>query len=207
MDGVHDLGGVEGFGAPAWEGPDEPVFHHDWERRAMGLTFCGFGLGLNNGGQFRHSIERMEPAHYLGSRYYEHWATSVATRLVETGRLTPAELEERAGGGFPLARPVASSGITFPSLGPDLAVGDRVVVRDIRTAGHSRCPAYVRGRTGEVVRVDEVASVPDIEAHQDDRRYEAVVCVRFSSRELWGEGAEDAAIHVDLWACYLERAE
>jgi nitrile hydratase beta subunit len=206
MDGAHDLGGVDGFGAPAWEGPGEPVFHHEWERRAMGLTFCGFGLGLNNGGEFRHSIERMAPEHYLGSRYHEHWLTSVATRVVETGRVTRAELEAAVGGRFPLARPVAESGVAIPPSGPTVAVGDEVVVRDVRTTGHTRCPAYARGRRGVVVRVDEPASVPDIEAHSPERRRDPIACVRFTAAELWGAGAEDAVVHVDLWTCYLERA-
>ena len=30
MDGVHDLGGMEGFGALPIEA-NEPVFHHEWE--------------------------------------------------------------------------------------------------------------------------------------------------------------------------------
>jgi nitrile hydratase beta subunit len=204
MDGVHDLGGVEGFGPPAWEGPDEPVFRHDWERRAMGLTFCAFVLGVSNGGQFRHSIERMDGVHYLGSSYYEHWATSVATRMVETGRLTHAELEERVGGTFPLARPVAATGISVPAAPDELAVGDAVRVKDITTRGHTRCPRYVRGRRGVVVRIDEPSSLPDLEAHVDERRREPVCCVRFDARELWGEGAEDAVVHVDLWSSYLE---
>ena len=34
MDGIHDLGGVEGFG-PVEVEPDEPWFHHEWERRVM----------------------------------------------------------------------------------------------------------------------------------------------------------------------------
>jgi nitrile hydratase len=201
MDAVHDLGGVEGFGRPAWEGPDEPVFHHEWEKRAMGLTFCGFGLGLNNGGEFRHSIERMESAHYLRSRYYEHWATSVATRLVETGAVTVEELP-----GWHLARPVATAGITIPAPAGDIEVGDDVVVQRITTTGHTRCPRYVQGRRGVVVRMDAPASLPDLEAHSDERRRDPIACVRFDARELWGEDAEDAVVHVDLWTAYLERA-
>ena len=36
MNGPQDLGGQMGFGPVAPE-PDEPVFHADWERRAMAL--------------------------------------------------------------------------------------------------------------------------------------------------------------------------
>src|SRR5437762_14297584 len=98
---------MDGFG-PVRVEPDEPVFHHDWERRALGATMATFAMGISNGGQFRHAIERMDPAHYLASSYYEHWLTAAATRLVETGRLTRDELEQRASGDFPLSRPTSA---------------------------------------------------------------------------------------------------
>ena len=34
VDGVHDLGGMQGFGPVEIE-TDEPVFHADWERRGL----------------------------------------------------------------------------------------------------------------------------------------------------------------------------
>lgn len=204
MDGIHDLGGMEGFGPPDVEA-DEPVFHFEWERRALGMTFCSFVLGISNGGQFRHSIERMDPVHYLTSRYYEHWLTGVATRLVETGRVNLDELEARAGGDFPLSRPVADSGIEVLPPTPDLAVGDEVRVRHVTTRGHTRCPRYVRGRRGVVTRIDAASSLPDMEAHVEERRAEPICCVRFTAAELWGTGAEEAVVHVDLWSSYLER--
>ena len=37
MDGIHDLGGLDGFG-PVEVEPDEPVFHEDWERRMFRLS-------------------------------------------------------------------------------------------------------------------------------------------------------------------------
>ncbi|MEA2323410.1 MAG: nitrile hydratase subunit beta, partial [Solirubrobacteraceae bacterium] len=59
MNGVHDLGGLEGLGAinPT---PDEPVFHSDWEKRvfSMFLPFVFAGLNLD---QFRHGIEKLHP--------------------------------------------------------------------------------------------------------------------------------------------------
>ena len=202
MDGVHDLGGREGFG-PVVAEPDEPVFHADWERRAWGLTMSTFVAGLSNGGQFRHAIERMDGVHYLSSPYYEHWITGVATRAVEDGVVGREELEEGAGGHFPVGRPTAET-TAAPSASTVFAVGDRVRVRDVRTLGHTRCPAYVRRRVGRVVRVDPPSSLPDLEAHSDERRLESVYSVRFEATELWGEG--DSAVHVDLWQSYLERA-
>ena len=207
MDGIHDLGGREGFG-PVEAEAGEPVFHFDWERRVWGLTMGTFVAGLSNGGQFRHSIERMDPVHYLTSRYYEHWMTGVATRAVETGVVDHGELEERAGGRFPLSRPPLTDGSdAAPSVDDERhAVGDQVRVRMIATRGHTRCPAYVRGRRGTVVRVDPAASVPDVEAHSDDRRIETIYSVRFEASELWGQASSSKdVVCVDLWHSYLEK--
>jgi nitrile hydratase len=101
---------------------------------------------------------------------------------------------------------VATAGITIPAPAGDIAVGDDVVVQRMTTTGHTRCPRYVQGRRGIVVRMDKPASLPDLEAHSSDRRREPIACVRFDARELWGAGAEDAVVHVDLWTSYLEKA-
>src|SRR5689334_23863699 len=103
MDGIHDLGGMAGFG-PVEVEPAEPVFHRDWERAAFGVNMAVAMAGLLEGGRFRPSIERTDPGHYLSSPYYGHWLTGVATLPVERGGVTPAEVEQRAGGRFRLAR-------------------------------------------------------------------------------------------------------
>src|SRR5436853_7793347 len=104
MDGVHDLGGMEGLGRVEWT-PSEPAFAEEWERRVLRVVLAGQAALHPSGGSFRHSIERMDPAHYLSSPYYEHWLTGISTLLVEAGVVSQEELERRAGGGFPLSRP------------------------------------------------------------------------------------------------------
>ena len=94
MNGIHDLGGMHGMG-PISPEQNEPVFHEDWERRMFGLFIATFAGGHYNVDEFRHAIERMDPAHYLKSRYYEHWLQSTETLLVEKGVLSREELEER----------------------------------------------------------------------------------------------------------------
>jgi nitrile hydratase len=183
------------------------VFHADWERRALGLTMSSFAMALSNGGQFRHSIERMDPAHYLDSRYYEHWITGVASRLVESGKVSRDELERRAGGPFPLSRPVAAERIEHVDetpAEPRFKVGTRVRVREAHSFGHTRCPRYVRGKVGIVVRLDGSWSLPDVEAHSDACRHEPTYSVRFDAAELWGDGQTRATVNVDLWESYLE---
>src|SRR5271154_580362 len=71
MNGIHDLGGMQGFG-PVVREKDEPVFHAEWERRTFGLLTATLALQRWNIDEFRHAIERMGAAHYLESSYYEH---------------------------------------------------------------------------------------------------------------------------------------
>jgi len=206
VDGIHDLGGMQGFGAVDHSSA-EPAFQHRWEAGARALLELVAGAVQASGGEFRHSIERMAPGHYLTSSYYEHWLTAAATLAVEHGLVTQSDLETRAGGRFPLsdrvlAPPVEDAG---PDVGtPRFAVGDRVRVRDWHPAGHTRCPRYVRGKAGTVVRVDGTYSVPDIEAHSTARRHEPTYSVRFEAAELWGDDQHGAWVHVDLWDSYLE---
>jgi nitrile hydratase beta subunit len=207
VDGIHDLGGMEGFG-PVEVEADEPVFHFDWERRALGVTFASFALGLSNGGQFRHAIERMDAVHYLGSRYYEHWVTGTATRAVEAGLVDVADLDRRAGGTFPLSRPPLVDGppAVETAAAARFHIGDQVRVTTTSARGHTRCPRYLRGHSGTVVRVDPAYRLPDVEAHSHDggAPKEPVYCVRFTTAELWGDNAEPASVHVDLWESYLQ---
>ena len=88
------------------------------------------------------------------------------------------------------------------------AVGDRVRVREWHPPGHTRAPRYVQGKQGVVVRVDGAHNVPDVEAHSDRRVLEPTYSVRFTARELWGEGGADGeVVHVDLWDRYLEEQQ
>jgi hypothetical protein len=202
MEGVHDLGGRDGFG-PVEAEVDEPVFHEAWEGRTFGLAIAAMASGRFNTPMFRHAIERMDPVHYLSSSYYEHWLTAVATLLTESGDV---DLD-----GPRLSRPVSPRapevGLEPPATTARFAVGDHVRVRDRRPFGHTRCPAYVRGRHGVVERVEPPANVPEIEAHRRELALEPVYGVRFTGTAVWGEAAEPStSVHVDLYERYLDRA-
>jgi nitrile hydratase len=209
MDGVHDLGGMDGFGPVPVE-REEPVFHSPWEGRVLGMLFSLTVNRIACPDAYRHAVERMNPAHYLAAPYYERMLTGVATLLVESGVLTHAQLEARAGGRFPLAGPVRlASGTPSPTAvsaapSPRFALGDRVLVRNLHPHTHTRCPRYVRGKRGEVVRVDAAFRLPDVAAHRADAPFEPTYSVRFTAAELWGDAAgEGESVCVDLWQSYL----
>src|SRR6201991_4490669 len=96
MDGIHDLGGRQGFGVVRYT-HGAAAFHAPWEVRVNALYAHAVKLGIFNMDEYRHAIERMEPRHYLSASYYERTLTSLATLCVEKCVLTRAELEARAG--------------------------------------------------------------------------------------------------------------
>ncbi|TMM00162.1 MAG: nitrile hydratase subunit beta [Actinobacteria bacterium] len=204
---VHDLGGSRGFG-PVEVEPGEPPFHADWERRVFGMTATVMAQGRANGSEFRHAIERMDPGWYLASPYYEHWLTGLATLLVEKGVVDREELEAHGAPSFPISRAAARADVPPGAQADPFAVGQRVRVRSFEPRGHTRCPGYVRGHRGTVVRRDGDHTVPDVEAHSEERPAEPTYSVAFDATELWGSEAEPGAtVHVDLWHRYLEAVE
>src|SRR5262245_35692187 len=106
MDGMHDLGGKQGFGKVRYA-LNASAFHAKWEVRANSLYAFAVRRGIFNMDEYRHAIERMEPRHYLSASYYERSLTGMATLCVEKGLFTQEELARRAGGAFPLAAPAA----------------------------------------------------------------------------------------------------
>lgn len=94
MNGIHDLGGMHGLG-PVLREDNEPVFHADWERRAFGLFASTFVFAGYTVDEFRHAIEKIPPAHYLDSTYYEHWMFAFEETLIKRGFVTRDELDAR----------------------------------------------------------------------------------------------------------------
>lgn len=216
MNGVHDLGGMHGFGPVVME-RDEPVFHSSWEARTHALNSAVRYLGTWSIDAARHSRERMPPAAYLAASYYERWLFGLRTLLVERGLITANELasgraERRAEG----IRPLRAS--DFPAyltrmrgfrmdvdVAPGFRVGDPVRTRNVHPGGHTRLPRYARDKRGEIVRDHGVFPFPDTNAMTGDKRPQHCYSVRFGARELWGPAAPARdSVHLDLFEGYLE---
>lgn len=212
VDGVHDMGGMQGFGPVIVPGGDAP-YHHEWESRILALNvITGFEpLRVSNG---RADREEMPPAEYLAAGYFERWQWSVERGLLEHGTIAPGEVEamiERLAAGEVVDRTsdlvqvarVLKALDDVPTLPPAVnarfAVGDRVRVLRMRPPGHNRSPRYLRGVEGVVERVQCNDTRPGAGA-------EPVYLVSFASTDVWGVDADRGAVLADLWEGYLEAA-
>jgi nitrile hydratase len=221
MNGVHDLGGMHGFG-PIVREENEPLFHAAWEARVRAIATRTRELGYYNIDAFRSGIERMAPAHYLRASYFERWLATVETNMIEGGFLTGDELDARTEWlrrhpdtplpRHPTAEPVqhvAQDEIqetSPPQETPRFAVGDVVLTRNVHPTGHTRLPRYARGKRGVVERSHGAQTFPDTNAHGLGENPQPLYTIRFDARELWGESAEPRqTVALDLWESYLER--
>jgi nitrile hydratase len=224
MDGVHDLGGMQGFG-PVEREADEPTFHAAWEAVVLAMQHAGRSRGVFNIDEFRHGIERMAPAHYLRATYYEKWLEGITRLLVEKGVVGAEELATRrtffeekpdASAAAALSGPPASRGaskvnprwvtdfIRETGATPRFAPGEAVLTREMHPHGHTRLPRYARGKRGVIHCCHGIHVFPDTNAHGQGEQPQPLYSVRFDARELWGESAEpNQAVHIDLWESYL----
>lgn len=205
MDGMHDLGGKQGFGKVRYA-PNAKAFHAPWEVRVNSLYGFAVRSGIFNMDEYRHAIERMDPRHYMTASYYERSLTGLATLCVEKGVVTREDLERRAHGEFPLAAPSAPGRTNTPAR-ERFRPGDRVRVKDDYVPGHVRMPAYIRGRTGVVVSESPAYPFPDAHAHGVQAEDEPTYDVRFRSEDLWPNSSDPALVHVGVFQSYLERCD
>jgi nitrile hydratase len=220
MNGAQDLGGMMGFG-PVEPEPSEPIFHADWEKRALGLTLCCGALGEWNIDISRHARESLHPADYLSSSYYEIWIKGLQKLLTARGLVSTEELAagQKRTAAKTTARPplqaadvpamLARGGPCARTLdrAPRFAVGDRVRSRNINPVGHTRLPRYARGKLGTIERCQGGFVFPDTNAHGQGEDPQWVYSVVFSGTELWGADADPTlSVAIDCWEPYLDPA-
>ncbi len=218
MNGVHDMGGMDGFGKVEPEG-NEPVFHAPWEGRVLAMQRA---MGFAGGwviDQLRYAGERIPPAQYLAASYYERWALAIERNIQERGLVDADELAAghalRPGRALPrkLSAQIVRSGMSrggfarAPQAPARFAPGDTVRAKNIHPQTHTRLPRYVRGHRGMVERVHGCYVFPDTVALDQGEQPQWLYVVRFDAVELWGEGADARVkVSVDAFESYLESA-
>ncbi|WP_055135024.1 nitrile hydratase subunit beta [Pseudomonas corrugata] len=206
MDGIHDLGGICGFGSLS-KRRDELPFHAAWEPLPYIIAILAKRNGWWTFDAGRHSIERIPAREYISSPYFERVLIGMATLLVEHGLLTHEDIEQRAGGKgrFPIAAPIGP-GHESRSRRDPFKVGDRVSVISKPQSGHVRIPGYVLGKTGTVLNVTAAVPFPGEAGHGMNAKDEPTYHVRFEGDDIWGEVKDGSAVVVDLWESYLDLA-
>lgn len=219
MNGVHDMGGQQCYGAIDPE-DDEPLFHHHWERRVLGLTLACGATGSWNLDQSRFSRESLPPAYYLSAGYYRIWLAALEKLLLERQMVTADELEdfEMRVPGVPVKRVIESQQVA-PMLAagapvdrktttqPLFAEGDRVQVRNYQPETHTRLPGYIRGHEGKVSLVHGCHIYPDSHSLGEGENPHWLYCIEFQSSELWGDASNTGSVMVDCWEPYLQSPE
>jgi len=213
MNGIHDMGGMQGLGEIGYR-ENEPGFNEPWEVRLFAMV-----RALRTG-SLRTGIERIPASDYLRMSYYERWYTAFTARIIDRGFITRAEADS--------GRADPDSAKATPALTPDMVneylsftprderdielalrfrVGERVTGRNMNPTTHTRMPRYTRGKTGVVERGRGVFNLPDSEQSSGEPKPQHVYLVRFTGQELWGEEAPaNDSVYIDMWEDYLEPA-
>lgn len=192
MDGVHDLGGMHGFGPVPIEGDGGPVFHEPWEARVWAMSAAAMRRSTID--RFRSLIEQMPPASYLSSSYYARWLWATEMLSAELGSLDGPAVPPMA------SRPSSSTPLWEGRFEP----GQRVRVANRVTAAHCRVPRYLRRHVGRVERA--ACAWPNPGDSASTGVYgepELVYTVVFAAEELFGPGA-DHTLSADLAESDLE---
>jgi nitrile hydratase beta subunit len=225
MNGIHDVGGADGFG-PIRVDEDEPVWHAEWEKAAFSFFPQAALAGYFNLDEFRASMERIPPVEYLTSTYYQHWVHAFEEYLTRHDASFPDELDKRteqyltdpstplpATVNHELAETIAAMAYAGASCrreidrAPQFEVGDRVRVSSTVPVHHTRKAGYVRGAVGVVTAWHGSWVFPDTNAHGGGEQPDHVYSVSFRAEDLFGAGIGDphSTNIIDLWEPYLSR--
>jgi nitrile hydratase beta subunit len=218
MDGVHDLGGKQGFGPIDVLETVQP-FHSEWEARAWALS-KGYGGGAPDItiDWWRHVRETSIPADYLTRPYLDSWLEADMTTLVDSKICTVKELATGKSATPPVGEAASisvedaiaanrASATKFDrpvEVEPKFAVGNRIVAHQNASTGHTRLPGYVRCRHGKIHAHHGAHLFPD-SVSKGIEVAEHLYTVAFAAKDLWPEAPNSKdVVFLDLWESYLD---
>jgi nitrile hydratase subunit beta len=217
MNGVHDMGGMDGFGKVEAE-PNEPMFHEAWEARVLAMVRAMGAAGAFNIDTSRFYREMLRPHVYLASSYYKKWFLGLEDMLLDKGFIA----KEDVAAGHAVQPPKALKHGKFSAGDVDRVMvrgkfgrtaqasakfkaGDRVRAKNIHPTTHTRLPRYVRGHVGIVERDHGCHVFPDSAAMEAGENPQWLYTVVFDGVELWGADADPTVkISIDAFEPYLE---
>ncbi len=214
MDGIHDLGGKQGYGKIDVD-EAEQAFHARYEGVGWTINQTTRAPGMSID-WWRHIRELTPPVDYLTRPYFDQWAMTQLIAMIDTGQLN---LDEVLSGditplhasppGMSIAdvhRATQKAGVRFDrdvEQSPKFSVGDQITTRCYSVSGHTRLPGYAQGKIGIIHERHGAHLFPDACA-QGDERAEHLYSVKFNSQTLWPEDKQtNNWIYIDLWESYF----
>jgi nitrile hydratase beta subunit len=210
MSSLHNLGGMQGFGA-VWTVPEGTAFYTDAERRVFRLMMGLMAGGWCDTDGFRAEVEGLPAPTYARECFPVNYFLGMEKQLAERGLLQPGDLEAWMRGVKPTGRPTAPPPIMADGSEPPtparFRVGDRVKIRTFDTQGHNRLPNYLRGQVGTITAERGLTNLPDALAARAGRKPRPVYTVEFLARDVWGDGAAgDDRLSAEIFQDYIEAA-
>jgi nitrile hydratase subunit beta len=227
MNGIHDLGGMDGMGpvgATGWE----PNYHAEWEKATWAFFPFGARAGMFGLDEFRNHLEQLHPVHYLTAFYYEHWVHAMERIGVKKGYWTEEDLDKRTEyylqyPNVPLPPKDDPALVEFAEWAikngfstsrkndtkPKFKIGDVVTIDASAPRTHTRRQGYVRGRTGEIVHYHGPHVYPDTTGNGHPETSEHLYTIRFTNEALFGKEAAEpkGAVYTDAWEPYITLAK
>jgi nitrile hydratase len=218
MDGIHDLGGKEGFG-PIEVDEEHVAFRYIWEGREWGISRCARAPHISID-WWRHCRELIQAEDYLNRPYFDSWAQTDLSTYINADILSIEEIiTGKADPSFKknLPAPVKLSleyllknhrknVVKFDNLERResfIGIDQSVLTNRNGHSGHTRLPQYARGKYGIIHKYHGAHVFPDLSA-KGIKTYQNLYSVVFDAAELWPEanGRRDR-IFLDLWESYL----
>lgn len=220
----HFLGGIENLGPVAVE---KRVFVEPWEAQLFAVHTTMMGTGIWAWPDLRVLAEGMSPLDYFKYRYYIKWLGGMCHFLVAKNYISEKELEERTkhflehpdaplpnSGDNAVTERVIEYFYTGANPYRDVAVdplfkvGDKVRVKDMPPAVHTRLPGYLRNKVGVIDTVYKGAYLYADNVPTDGiSTTQPVYLVRFKTRDLWSDIPDKGdVLYNDCFEVYLEAA-
>ena len=220
MNGVHDMGGMDGFGKVE-PSRTSRCFTPTWEARVMALVRAMGAAGAFNIDTSRFYREALPPHVYLSSSYYKKWLLGLENLLVDKGFVAPDEV--KAGHALKETKAPKRGKLTLdqidrimvrgkfgrPAPAPAQVQGRRPRAREEHPSGDAHAAAALRARPCRRGRArSRLPRVSGLAPRSRRARIRSGSTPWCSTRaELWGADADPTVkISIDAFEPYLEPA-
>lgn len=199
VGGPHDLGGVcvdmlDNGGVIDWA--DKPLQHWELQMHALLVCLATAKPALMTTDELRRGVEALEPRVYHDWNYYDRWAAAMTTMLLERHAITEDELNAQLTGDE-----TYTTDIRFQP-------GQKVTVRSEQARlrwrrPHLRCPGYIFGRTGTLVKHLGDFEDPFLLAFRGHGPKQPLYAVMFQMKDVFPLAGEQDSMELEIYQDWL----